>query len=114
MTRRLASFPTAACELALSLLDLTDNNLAKLPPQLGRMTSLRALPLSGNPLRGLRTGQPLSSLLRSLRNCLEVVCPARLCMQHSQHHVLIKDSPMVTANPSSIMLPECTRVQYQY
>ena len=74
MCCRLASFPVAACGLALSLLDLTDNNLAQLPPQLGRMTSLRALPLSGNPLRGLRTGQPLSALLRSLRNRMEQVC----------------------------------------
>ena len=75
----------AACGLALSLLDLTDNNLAQLPPQLGRMTSLRALPLSGNPLRGLRTGQPLSGLLRSLRNRLEEVCCCARSTQHVPH-----------------------------
>lgn len=51
MLRRLSSFPEAACELNLALLDLTDNDLITLPPKLGRMTSLRALPLSGNPLR---------------------------------------------------------------
>lgn len=37
------------------------------------MTTLRALPLSGNPIRGLRTNQPLSSLLTSLHNRLEEV-----------------------------------------
>ncbi len=73
---RLGSFPAAACALSLNLLDLTDNDLSTLPPELGRMTTLRALPLSGNPIRGLRTNQPLSSLLTSLRNRLEEVpCP---------------------------------------
>ena len=51
MLRRLSSFPEAACELNVALLDLADNNLTTLTPKLGRMTSLRALPLSGNPLR---------------------------------------------------------------
>jgi Leucine-rich repeat (LRR) protein len=73
--RRLGSFPAAVCGLQLSLLDLADNSLAALPPELGRMTSLRALPLSGNPLRGLRSAQPLSSLLRSLRNRLQARSP---------------------------------------
>ena len=68
---RLGSFPAAAGSLQLSMLDLTDNSLASLPPEMGRMTSLRALPLSGNPLRGLRTAQPLSGLLCTLRNRLQ-------------------------------------------
>ena len=50
---RLTSLPEAVCELELALLDLTDNDLDSLPPQLGRMTTLRALPFSGNPLRYL-------------------------------------------------------------
>lgn len=65
------SFPEAACYLRLTLLDLTDNDLNALPPALGRMTTLRALPLSGNPIRGLRINQPVSGLLKSLRNRLE-------------------------------------------
>ncbi|CAL5221783.1 g4045 [Coccomyxa viridis] len=68
---RLATLPEAACSLKLALLDLADNDLAGLPPQLGRMTTLRALPLSGNPLRGLRSNQAVASTLRTLRNRLE-------------------------------------------
>ena len=62
MLYRLTSFPEAACSLNLALLDLTNNDLASLPPQLGLMTSLRALPLSGNPLRC----SPLSDTCRSM------------------------------------------------
>ncbi len=50
---RLTSIPEAVCELKLALLDLADNDLHSLPPQLGCMTTLRALPTSGNPLRYL-------------------------------------------------------------
>lgn len=48
---RLTSLPVAACHLKLALLDLADNDVLTLPPQLGLMTTLRVLPLSGNPLR---------------------------------------------------------------
>ena len=48
---RLTSLPEAVCELKLGLLDVADNDLITLPPRLGRMTTLRALPYSGNPLR---------------------------------------------------------------
>lgn len=74
LLHRLTAFPAAACALQLALLDLTDNNIASLPPELGRMTTLRALPLSGNPIKGLRTAGPLSALLASLRNRLAVRC----------------------------------------
>jgi len=69
----------------MTLLDLTDNDISTLPPELGRMTTLRVLPLSGNPIRGLRTNQPLSALLTSLRNRLEEVtasCPSSLLLTH--------------------------------
>jgi len=47
----LASLGQGLPELRLSLLDLTNNDLATLPSELGRMSSLRALPLAGNPLK---------------------------------------------------------------
>eukprot|EP00873_Tetraselmis_striata_P013371 jgi/Tetstr1/433635/TSEL_000006.t1 len=50
----LTALPPELCALRLSLLDLTDNNLSALPPQLGLMTSLRKLPLDGNPLKSIR------------------------------------------------------------
>ena len=58
------------CALALSLLDLSNNELSALPPQLGHMTTLRRLVLDGNPFRALShsvlTG-PTTKLLESLR-----------------------------------------------
>ncbi|MEW5312430.1 MAG: hypothetical protein WDW38_004066 [Sanguina aurantia] len=48
---RISELPDGICSLKLSLLDLTNNDLQKLPPRLGLMTSLRSLPLDGNPLR---------------------------------------------------------------
>ncbi|CAG9462784.1 unnamed protein product [Pedinophyceae sp. YPF-701] len=57
--------------LALSLLDLTNNDLSSLPPELGRMTSLRRMPLDGNPIRSIRyelVSGPVSGLLKHLRD----------------------------------------------
>ncbi len=67
MLCRLTAFPAAACGLKLALLDLTYNDLTALPPQLGLMTSLRALPLSGNPLRCC----PQSTSWRSVLACIQ-------------------------------------------
>jgi Leucine-rich repeat (LRR) protein len=39
------------CMEHLTRLDLTNNNISKLPPRLGFMSYLRALLLDGNPLR---------------------------------------------------------------
>ena len=60
--------------LSLSLLDLSNNDVAMLPPELGRMTTLRALPLMGNPIRGYSSAVingPISILLAKLRHRLE-------------------------------------------
>ncbi|GAX78678.1 hypothetical protein CEUSTIGMA_g6116.t1 [Chlamydomonas eustigma] len=57
------------CSLKLSLLDLTNNDLRTLPPQLGLMTTLRSLPLDGNPLKLIRrelVAGPISNLLKFL------------------------------------------------
>lgn len=47
-------FPEPLCGLPLVLLDLTNNCLRRLPLALGHMTSLRSLPLDGNPLKLMR------------------------------------------------------------
>lgn len=53
--------------LRLTLLDLTNNDMRALPPALGLMTSLRAMPLTANPLtsipRGIREGVPFLFLI---------------------------------------------------
>jgi hypothetical protein len=49
-------FPVSLCSLQLALLDLANNSLRALPPALGAMTSLRSLPLDGNPLKLMRRG----------------------------------------------------------
>jgi hypothetical protein len=46
--------PTPLCGLSLNLLDLRNNSLRSLPPQLGSMTTLRSVPLDGNPLKLIR------------------------------------------------------------
>jgi hypothetical protein len=51
---RLQELPDALCGLQLVLLDLTNNCLRRLPPALGHMTSLRSIPLDGNPLKLMR------------------------------------------------------------
>jgi len=70
---KLSSLPPGLCKLRLSLLDLTDNDMSSLPPELGLMTTLRKLPLAGNPLRAMRheilTG-PTHQLLQWLRDKL--------------------------------------------
>lgn len=50
---RVASLGDGLPTLRLSLLDLTNNDLASLPCQLGQMTTLRAMPLAGNPLKNI-------------------------------------------------------------
>lgn len=51
---QLRDVPVELCVLKLQLLDVANNNLGTLPPELGLMTSLRRLVLDGNPLRALR------------------------------------------------------------
>eukprot|EP00884_Botryococcus_braunii_P023561 jgi/Botrbrau1/988/Bobra.114_1s0028.1 len=68
---QLVSLPGEICKLRLRLLDVSNNNLNVLPPELGTMTTLRSLPCSGNPLRGLRQaarGISTDALLAALRN----------------------------------------------
>lgn len=50
----LRTFPSGPCKLELNILDLSSNELSSLPPEMGLMTSLRKLPLDGNPLRTIR------------------------------------------------------------
>lgn len=40
--------------MELNVLDLSNNDLKSLPPEMGLMASLRKLPLDGNPLRTIR------------------------------------------------------------
>ncbi len=51
---RLQEVCIGLCSLKLLLLDLTNNDLRTLPPQLGLMNSLRSMPLDGNPLKLIR------------------------------------------------------------
>ncbi|BBH01819.1 Leucine-rich repeat family protein, partial [Prunus dulcis] len=53
-SNQLKEYPVEACKLRLSLLNLSNNSLSGLPPELGKMTTLRKLLLTGNPLRTLR------------------------------------------------------------
>ncbi|KMZ66890.1 hypothetical protein ZOSMA_283G00130 [Zostera marina] len=69
----LKEFPVEACKLRLGVLDLSNNSLSGLPPELGKMTTLRRLLLNGNTLRTLRStlvSGPTSNLLRYLRSRL--------------------------------------------
>ena len=70
---RLQELPAALCGLPLTLLDLSANSLRALPPELGLVTTLRSVPLDGNPLRLLRRevwAGPVSGLLEFLRSRL--------------------------------------------
>lgn len=62
-----------ACKLRLQVLDLSNNSLSGLPPEIGMMTTLRKLVLTGNPLRTLRSSLvsgPTPALLKFLRSRL--------------------------------------------
>lgn len=64
-------FPGVGRLTKLTLLDLSDNNLTSLPAELADASSLRALPLNGNPLRSIRPeliSGPLQALLKYLRS----------------------------------------------
>ncbi|XP_047254342.1 plant intracellular Ras-group-related LRR protein 6 isoform X2 [Capsicum annuum] len=72
-SNQLKEYPAAACKLQLSMLDLSNNSLSGLPPEIGLMTTLRKLVLVGNPIRTLRSSLvngPTPALLRFLRSRL--------------------------------------------
>lgn len=72
-SNQLKDYPVEACKLSLLVLNLSNNSLSGLPPEMGKMTSLRKLLLSGNPLRTLRSSLvtgPTPALLRFLRSRL--------------------------------------------
>eukprot|EP00249_Psilotum_nudum_P018527 c26852_g1_i1 orf=594-1856(-) len=74
-TNQISDFPIEACSLRLSVLDLSNNNLTSIPPELGTMTTLRKLMLLGNPLKSLRSSLlmgPTPALLKHLRSRLTV------------------------------------------
>ncbi|KAL1333084.1 hypothetical protein AAHE18_11G075000 [Arachis hypogaea] len=70
---RLKEYPVEACKLNLLVLDLSNNSLSGLPAEIGKMTTLRKLLLTGNPLRTLRSSfdtGPTQALLKYLRGRL--------------------------------------------
>ncbi|KHG29202.1 Leucine-rich repeat-containing 40 [Gossypium arboreum] len=72
-SNQLKEYPVGTCKLSLSVLDLSNNSLTGLPAELGKMTTLRKILLSGNPLRTLRSSLvsgPTPALLRYLRSRL--------------------------------------------
>ncbi|KAK9092476.1 hypothetical protein Syun_027387 [Stephania yunnanensis] len=72
-SNQLKEYPVEACKLRLSVLDLSNNSLSGLPPEIGNMTTLRKLLLAGNPLRTLRSSLvsgPTPALLKYLRSRL--------------------------------------------
>ncbi|XP_015056460.1 plant intracellular Ras-group-related LRR protein 6 isoform X1 [Solanum pennellii] len=72
-SNQLKEYPAEACKLQLSMLDLSNNSLSGLPPDIGLMTTLRKLLLAGNPIRTLRSSLvngPTPALLRFLRSRL--------------------------------------------
>ncbi|KAL9322297.1 hypothetical protein ACSQ67_010350 [Phaseolus vulgaris] len=72
-SNQLKDYPVEACNLSLLVLDLSNNSLSGLPPEMGKMTTLRKLLLSGNPLRTLRSSLvsgPTPALLKFLRSRL--------------------------------------------
>ena len=75
-TNEMKTFPGPSCrEMQLQTLDLSNNNLSGLPGEVGLITTLRRLPLDGNPLRTIRrdlTMGPIGRLLESLRKKLPV------------------------------------------
>ncbi|CAL9160322.1 unnamed protein product [Musa hybrid cultivar] len=72
-SNQLKEYPVEACNLQLSVLDLSNNSLSGLPAEIGTMTSLRKLLLAGNPIRTLRSSLvsgPTPILLKYLRSRL--------------------------------------------
>lgn len=84
---QLTSLPTAVCQLPLAVLLVSNNRLAKLPEELGKMRSLMDLDLSCNELSQLPSGIGELQALRSLRvrrNRLSEL-PAELCRLRLWH-----------------------------
>ncbi|CAF1934496.1 unnamed protein product [Brassica napus] len=72
-SNQLKEYPVGGCKLKLSYLDLSNNSLTGLHPELGNMTTLKKLVLVGNPLRTLRStlvNGPTAALLKYLRSRL--------------------------------------------
>ncbi|KAL5208238.1 hypothetical protein ABZP36_032673 [Zizania latifolia] len=72
-SNQIKEYPVGACRLKLSFLDLSNNSLSGLPAELGTMTTLRKLMLTGNPMRTLRSSLvsgPTTVLLKHLRSRL--------------------------------------------
>ncbi|VFQ90332.1 unnamed protein product [Cuscuta campestris] len=72
-SNQLKEFPVEACKLHLSVLDISNNSLSGLPPEIGLMTTLRKLLIVGNPMRSLRSSLvngPTPALLKYLRSRL--------------------------------------------
>ena len=72
----------SSCRLSLSLLDMRNNNIQTLPPELGLMSSLRFLGIQGNPIRGIRPtllSAAVAEILKFLRSRLDVVSLTHKC-----------------------------------
>ena len=62
--------------MALTFLDARNNALQLIPPELGRMTTLRYLGVQGNPIKGIRPtmlSAPTAELLNYLGSKIEEV-----------------------------------------
>lgn len=84
---QLSALPVAVCQLPLAVLLVSNNRLAKLPEELGRMRSLMDLDVSCNELSQLPPGIGELQALRSLRvrrNRLSEL-PAELCRLRLWH-----------------------------
>ncbi|KAF3772653.1 Plant intracellular Ras-group-related LRR protein 6 [Nymphaea thermarum] len=105
----LKEYPVEACKLHLSVLDLSNNSLSGLPPQIGMMTTLRKLLLTGNPLRSLRSNLvcgPTATLLKYLRGRISSDESASASAQPSSTDDLLATAARLSLSSKELSLRE--------